>query len=439
LISGENHHIDETIIDGDSADSVIELHDYEDSTTAICGFTIQNGFDSDAGGIRIYYSSPKIVSNIIKRNFGVGVFCYEAPAAIINNTILENTNCGIYSGNYSDGIIKGNIIRGNSANYGAGIFCAYSSPKIINNVIENNSSRFDGGAVVLSAFYADFCHNIINSNHAKYGGALACEWGTDGIISNNIITNNRADSTGGAIFCNQDGSPTFENNIIISNWALSHGAIYCIWNSHPVILNSIIWDNSNTFGPTIGFNTLSSAIINFSDIQDTLWPGMGNISVIPQLRDTTNSDYRLMALACGDSVDSPCIDAGHPDSLDGEMGCHAGLGTGRADMGAYGGGGNITGIEDEGEVIPSMPMLLSSYPNPFNAQTTIRFSLPQAGPVEIDIYDILGRRIGTLYFGELLAGEHGVVWDAGENPSGIYFYRLKAKEGAISGKMTLVK
>jgi hypothetical protein len=85
------------------------------------------------------------------------------------------------------------------------------------------------------------------------------------------------------------------------------------------------------------------------------------------------------------------------------------------------------------------PWQLSSYPNPFNAQTTISYSLPMASDVSLDIFDLLGRKIETLASGHQVAGEHSIIWNAGDTPSGVYFYRLKAGERIETNKMVLLK
>ncbi len=82
---------------------------------------------------------------------------------------------------------------------------------------------------------------------------------------------------------------------------------------------------------------------------------------------------------------------------------------------------------------------LSTYPNPFNASTNISFTLIQPSQVTLDIYDILGRRAESLVDWYLPAGNHSVLWQAGELPSGIYFYRITAGEYHDSRKITLLK
>jgi hypothetical protein len=92
------------------------------------------------------------------------------------------------------------------------------------------------------------------------------------------------------------------------------------------------------------------------------------------------------------------------------------------------------GVTSLGESFP-----LGCYPNPFNAQTTIQYSLPKTSDITIDIFDILGRRIATLTEGVMPAGNHQATWDASRYSSGIYFYRLKAAEYTETKRMLLLK
>lgn len=99
---------------------------------------------------------------------------------------------------------------------------------------------------------------------------------------------------------------------------------------------------------------------------------------------------------------------------------------------------NFTDIADNNTQLP-VDSFLRNYPNPFNASTTIKFGLPEAGPVTVSIYDILGRKVETLMQGEQPAGYHQVVWDAGKRSSGMYFYRIEAGDYAETKKMVLLK
>lgn len=94
--------------------------------------------------------------------------------------------------------------------------------------------------------------------------------------------------------------------------------------------------------------------------------------------------------------------------------------------------------------LPESYELEQNYPNPFNPSTTISFSLPTASEATLEIYNLLGQKVATLYDGFAEAGEHKVVWDGrtlnGETASsGIYLYRLTAGQFVKTLKMTLVK
>ncbi len=100
--------------------------------------------------------------------------------------------------------------------------------------------------------------------------------------------------------------------------------------------------------------------------------------------------------------------------------------------------------EELQEALPSAFKLERNYPNPFNPETVIKFTLPQDTPVTLKVYNILGRVVNTLVDEMLPAGDHSVIWD-GKNESGrdvasgVYFYRIKAGDFESIEKMTLLR
>ncbi len=84
-------------------------------------------------------------------------------------------------------------------------------------------------------------------------------------------------------------------------------------------------------------------------------------------------------------------------------------------------------------------LITSNYPNPFNSSTTIQYGLPEAGEVRIEIFDLLGREVQTLVKGKQDAGIYSITWDAGDQASGVYFYRITAGEFVQTRRMVLVK
>jgi uncharacterized protein (DUF362 family) len=83
--------------------------------------------------------------------------------------------------------------------------------------------------------------------------------------------------------------------------------------------------------------------------------------------------------------------------------------------------------------------LYQCYPNPFNGQTTVRFALPEAGMVKIDIINAEGRSVDTVLSGHYGAGEHSLFVNASSLSSGIYFIRLRAERVTLLRKTILIK
>jgi len=92
--------------------------------------------------------------------------------------------------------------------------------------------------------------------------------------------------------------------------------------------------------------------------------------------------------------------------------------------------------ESQGE--PSL-LTLDNYPNPSNPSTTIRFNLPNEGQVTLKVYDLLGRVVADLVSEAMRMGQHQVVFDGSNFPSGVYFYRLEFGGKSISKEFVLTK
>ena len=101
---------------------------------------------------------------------------------------------------------------------------------------------------------------------------------------------------------------------------------------------------------------------------------------------------------------------------------------------------DLSGVNDESDLNrPDKNMLAQNYPNPFNANTVIQYYLNRPSQVTIDIYDLLGRKIETLSQGFLQAGNHRIIWESRNNPTGLYFYKIDIGEYAEIGEMILLK
>ena len=105
---------------------------------------------------------------------------------------------------------------------------------------------------------------------------------------------------------------------------------------------------------------------------------------------------------------------------------------------------SVIGIEPISSIIPDKFFINPNYPNPFNPETKIRFGLPSNADVKISVFDMLGREVDVLVNSKLEAGEYLADWNAVNFSSGIYIYRIEARDSRGNSfvetrKMVLVK
>ena len=97
-------------------------------------------------------------------------------------------------------------------------------------------------------------------------------------------------------------------------------------------------------------------------------------------------------------------------------------------------------VTTNGKDAPSRFQLSGNYPNPFNPETTIRYFLPEAAQVHLEVFDLTGRSVAILVDGKNQEqGDYSVIFDASSLPSGIYIYRMEANQFQETRKMTLLK
>jgi hypothetical protein len=261
----------------------------EDTSSVVQGFTVLGANNYIGGAIYCSDSSPTIRGNIIRGNrawYGGGIYCESSSAVIEGNAIMDNV---AYVG------LSTKTIR--SGGFGGGIRVAgsSSSPHIRNNIIARNTSEVVGGGIAL-----DFTDpatliegNLIVENLAPGGGGLYCT-GAPAAMRHNTVSGNTASCYGGGIWCAVGASVS--------------------------ILNCVFWGNrAEREGDEIYVPDTTEIAVTYSDIKGG-WEGEGNIDADPLFLLPDKRDYRLL-------WDSPCIDTGHPDSLDPD-------GT-RSDMGAF--------------------------------------------------------------------------------------------------------
>ena len=84
--------------------------------------------------------------------------------------------------------------------------------------------------------------------------------------------------------------------------------------------------------------------------------------------------------------------------------------------------------------------LKQNYPNPFNAATKIQYQISETTHVRLQIYNMSGQLVATIADEDQSPGEYTAIWNAGDNPSGLYIYKLETSHGILgTGKLVLMR
>ncbi len=314
-------------------------------------------------------------------------------------------------------------------------------------VIEHAKNAGDscrGGALQINGFGKLSIENtILRANAADFGGAIACTHYASPRITGCLIAGNVAFWGGAAMHC-LDSYPRLLHCTITANQDRNPNifdpaaAIYSHL-SKPAFAGGILWGNSSHYFEPTQILYGKSYYTSYSDIGDG-WKGEGIIDKDPHFLSAQDHPFALAS-------NSPCIDRALPDTTGIGLPSFDLLGSprlwnARGDMGGY--------EWDPGTAVPieilrGLPKLALNYPNPFNPSTTLRFTLAKSAPVNLSVFDPVGRCIRVLREGVVAAGEHRADWDGNDAkgnamPSGIYLARLTvAGAPKLSVKMLLAK
>ena len=329
---------------------------------------------------------------------------------------FEEDFTGTYNG--QNHVIDGLFIDRQYLNY-QGMFGS-ARDAVIENVGLTNISYNVNGRIGGLAGFADSCvinncfvTGSINGDYSL-GGLLG--WNNDSVISNCFSTCsiNGLEDAGGLVGNNHEGS-------VINSY--SCGVVYSDVNAGGLVgsgggtVNNCFWDmetsNQATSAGGTGKTTAEMQdVATYTSLAtvglDTPWDFVGNPfddignEDYWDIDETTNNGYPFLANPAV-NVEEPYIP--NPSSL-------------------------ITN--------------LNHYPNPFNPNTTIHYSILSDGNVELSIYNIKGQKVKQLLSDQLTAGEHSVVWDGKDErgnavSSGIYLYRLETGNYSATRKMLLMK
>jgi predicted outer membrane repeat protein len=142
---------------------------------------------------------------------------------------------------------------------------------------------------------------IINGYTAFNGGAFLIESSSSPCIRFCLVTTNHAVGNGGAFFVD-NSNPNLRNNTVIYNVAGGSGGGIYVESGAPIVINSILWDDTSATGDEIAVNSGTPAI-TFCDVQGG-WPDVGNIDCNPRFCNPEEQDFYISDISC-------CLNAGY--------------------------------------------------------------------------------------------------------------------------------
>lgn len=435
------------------------IHQGEDSTAVIDGFTIINGYAPPAGPDNLQRgggilcennSSPTIRDCIFYYNYankaGGGLCCLSGASPLVENcTFVDNSayygsveSLGGYGGavrcDSSSARFRECVFATNRANLGGAVSCNSSDVTFDRCEFTDNTAdvivTFEpvtagvGGGLHLNQSTAMITSCIFDGNTAVYGDNMDMAATIGGGIA--------------AFYCNLTlSSCTFFDNTAerYGESIPGEGAGLYLFDTPSLIEKTIVAHNNGGVGISCGYDFCDDTVMipdllccDIFGNEDGDWIGFiadqenvnGNFSKEPYLCNPYSGQFGLW-------IGSPCL----PDSND----CHVIIGAR--------GYGCETDV-DEGANLPSHLLTVRNYPNPFNPETIIEYSLPSASPVQIDIYNIVGQVVHRIDEGYRQPGTYTIRWDGRTSDghhaaSGIYLAIVRTERATCTHKMMLMK
>lgn len=333
----------------------------------------------------------------------------------------------------SQTILNSRIAKVPGALYGGDLIdCERAGYSLIRNCVLENP-----GDDAIDYDYAEQADISGNRIHGCQDNAFSLGFVSGFQIYNNIIT----DCANGVYTKDGTAAQLYNNVIAFCGSALRLNND--IPPSEVIVRNCAFLDNTVDIDPDEA-HAIDAQYCAFSGAES--YPGAGNISGDLLFLDAANRDFRLQAVSplidAGWGTGCPLQDIRNEDRVDIEAMENTGGGEiPYVDIGAY---EYVVGDPEPPPPVPAVHLFIDNYPNPFNGSTMLRFSVTGSGPVEVVIYDALGRRVFGKVWYDLASGTHTAFWDArtnsgGDLASGSYFVRLKQAAGSATSKLVVLR
>ncbi|MEA2095453.1 MAG: T9SS type A sorting domain-containing protein [Candidatus Cloacimonadota bacterium] len=452
---------------GENMNTTVLNNDYSETTytmrhnkgyNSLENFTFRTLGQNSYFSIHAAHSDSILFKNIVIENCNVNhgsINIYRSYDIIFDNLTIQNNVSERCSGFWFDGgnvIIKNSVFDNNDSigpdQWVANFYCHVDDYLELENCVFSNSDippfqYEEYYTIQISAQQNCFpdikVSNCSFVNNSTINGSYIAYISSPGSVevNNCTFTQNTSYICPLGIF----GEIEFRNNILYNNesdyeYEINTGN----YPTLPSILNVEYCDIEGGESAIYPGNPPNQAIINWLE---------GNINEDPLFLFSGNDPYQLTEL-------SPCIDTGTPDTTgfflppwdllhnyrvwDGDNN-----GTAIIDMGCYEFDADEYPVGITNDQLPVTDYQLTNYPNPFNPETKIVFDLPESGQVKLDIYNIKGQKVKTLFDCYLDHGRTETLWNGQDDnskrvSSGIYFYKLKVKNSfSETKKMILMK
>ena len=383
------------------------------------------------------------------------------------NSILENITIKDAWMTYGAGmridnahpVLHGVVFQGNQGGDGGGIIMGSgAAPRLEFCIFEDNSVSDAGGAIYVNASYPQILNCTFQRNSAYWGGGALYDQHAGPFVMDCVFEDNSSDHWGGAVHNRYtESGANFNDCLFTGNSAPQGGVVYNRDECYPSFTECTFAGNSSengavfhirsnsevnvirsilVFSPTgSAVTTDGTATPHFicSDVYGNaggdwvdglagLLDGTENFSLNPAFCDQYSGDYSLASNSLCVATNSPC----------------------GFQVGAFEQGCILTDVPETPQRISDDLVLESNVPNPFNPRTSIAFSIPNEGVVDVAIYRADGRRVTTLLHQDMSAGRHEVIWrgvdDRGKDvASGIYLVRVISQGKVKVGKLALVR
>ncbi len=373
---------------------------------------------------------------------------------------LKNGSIGLHlfglSNDYSTWLtVKDSYIN----SYYYGIYTQYqNTPQFMNNQIMSTGSYPMYLNNISGTFMVTGNKLIAPSNGLYMNNAVGGKppIGTHALVANNFISTYGSSANRALTLSSSSNIDFYYNSLLVGGSQNTSATVYLTGSgSENQFVNNIFANKSG--GYTYDANT--PGLINMSDYNDLYttgtniarWSGT-QMATLANLQTASSMDAHSIAANPGfasntdlhataaalDSVGTPL--ARVTTDIDGQP-----RDPNKPDIGADEFIAGATPIEDPpgsvqaGSELPKQFVLFQNYPNPFNPSTQIRYGIPKASDVKIDVYNTLGQKVMTLVEGRQSAGYHIVTWNAKWAASGVYFYRIQAGSYVKIMKMLYIK